>query len=232
MICFFISKCENLSPNKHNLSSNKSSHSIQKDTQTLNRKQWVSSNTLSEKRFTGYDNMGRKIEYVIFIVKGFNWKKGEVFQSERNGKIENICEHMKEIGVRARINREDLKAIICFGNVSYDEIVCIPQKLKKFGDDNKAELRAGVLANCVASLLTKTTPVITANLGNYLIKEEVSTYQREIIVIGVLEKESNVIDNEALFNGLMNLHLKEGWQIDISQYSNVYTKIDLKNYIN
>lgn len=189
--------------------------------------------TFEEKKFSGFDNTGRKANYVIFIVRGFNWQKGEIAVSEKNGISADICEHLNEIGVMERINRMDLKGIVCLGNTSYEEDLSIPKYKRKKREEDRADYRAEMLSLCVGMVLKTTTPLYISNLGKYSVVEEVSTYQREILVVGMVEKEEDVSDEEALYDGLVTLHERNEWDMDIKEFSKVTSgKVPIRKVIN
>ncbi len=186
-----------------------------------------------EKKIIGVDNKGRIAEYVIFIVRDFNWKLGEIETSERNGIQLDICEQLKEIGVSERVNRKDYKGIICFGNTSFEEDLTIPKELRVINEEERADKRAKKLANCVSNVLTTITPVFIANVGKYKIEDELTTYQRSVILVAIIKNDEGVVNEEALFNGLEDWNLTENWEIDINEYSKVKSrKINIKRFYN
>jgi hypothetical protein len=188
---------------------------------------------LEEKKVIGFDREGRKAEYIIFIVRNFNWVLGETYISERNGEQSEICEHLSTIGVEARLNREDFKGIICFGNTSVEEDLSLPKSIRKSNEEDRAEFRATFLSFCVSQVLKNRTPIFKANLGKYNLRDEITDYQREIIIVGIVQNDEKVINEEALFNGLIDWHLLEGWEIDIREYSKVkQEKVPIERYLN
>jgi hypothetical protein len=188
---------------------------------------------ISEKKFSGNDESGKKAEYIIFIVRNFNWALGETSVSEKNGVQSEICEHLKEIGVETRLNREDYKGIICFGNTSVEEDQSLPKSLRTSNEEDRAEFRATFLALCVGEVLKSKTPIYKSNLGKYKTSDEITDYQREIMIVGILYNEEGVINEEALFNGLVDYHLIEDWEIDIRNYSKIQTdKVKIERYLN
>ncbi len=186
-----------------------------------------------EKQIIGVDKQDRIAEYVIFIVRDFNWKLNEVETSERNGVQLDICDQLKEIGVAERVNRKDLKGIICFGNTSSEEDLSIPKKMRVINEEERADKRAKKLANCVSDVLVTTTPVFIANVGKYKIDDGLTIYQRSVILIGVIRNDEGVVNEEALFNGLEDWNITGNWEIDINEYSKVkHGKINLKRFYN
>lgn len=186
-----------------------------------------------EKKIIGADKKGRIAEYVIFIVRDFNWKLGEIETSERNGIQLDICEQLKEIGVSERVNRTDYKGIICFGNTSFEEDLTIPKELRVINEEERADKRAKKLANCVSNVLTTITPVFIANVGKYKLEDELTTYQRSVILVAIIKNDEGVVNEEALFNGLEDWNLTENWEIDINEYSKVKNrKINIKRFYN
>lgn len=187
----------------------------------------------TEKKLTGFDGGGRKAEYIVFIVRNFNWALGEIHKSERNGEQSEICEHLSTSGVEARLNREDFKGIICFGNTSVEEDMSLPKNMRKSKEEDRAESRATFLSDCISEVLKSRTPIFKANLGKYNLQDEITNYQREIIIVGIIENDENVINEEALFNGLIDWHLRQDWEIDIREYSKVNQgRIPIERYIN
>lgn len=189
--------------------------------------------SIIEKKITAYDNSGRKVEYIIFLIKGFNWQINEIDKSEKYGTQQDICEHIQDVGISERINRNDLKGIICLGNTSFEEDITVPKRLRKKHEEDRADIRAFILATCISSALKMKTPVYTSNLGKYIESSDISAYQREIIVVGVLNKDDNAVNEEALFNGFVDLYELENWEIDIRKYSKILdNKIIIDNFVN
>lgn len=188
---------------------------------------------IDEKKLTSFDNSGKKAEYVVFIVRNFNWVLGAVDLSERNGIQTDICDHLKLIGVESRINRSDFKGIICFGNTSVEENLSLPKKMRRMEEEDRAQYRSEYLSNCVGGVLKNRTPIYNSNLGQYTKHEEITDYQREIIIVGIIENEVGVINEEALFNGLLNWHISESWSVDIRNYSKVKEdRIPINRFLN
>ena len=186
-----------------------------------------------EKKMTAYDNSGKKAEYIIFIVRNFNWQIGQIDISERDGLPSDICEELKQIGVSERINRQDLKGIVCIGNTSYEEDVSVSKHLRTIKEEERADKRAKKLANCVSSVLTTITPIFISNVGKYIYKDDLTTYQRSVIIVGIIKDDEGAIDEEALYNGFILWHELENWEIDITQYSKIKEdKIQIKRYYN
>lgn len=188
---------------------------------------------IEEKKLISFDNSGNSAEYIVFIVRNFNWVLGAVDLSERNGIQTDICDHLKLIGVESRINRNDFKGIICFGNTSVEENLSLPKKMRRKEEEDRAEYRSEYLSNCVGSVLKNRTPIYNSNLGQYTKHEEITDYQREIIIVGIIENEVGVINEEALFNGLLNWHISENWSVDIRNYSKVKEdRIPINRFLN
>lgn len=180
-----------------------------------------STETLKTFKFSGEDTNGKRADYIIYLVRGFNWRIGEVAVSEDNGEPFDICHHLTGNGISARINNDSLQAIICFGNTSFEEDLSIAPQLRLKKEEDRASERAEELAQCVNSILGKLTPVYTLNLGKYLEEDDDSRYQREIIIIGLIGKEKGVVEEEALFEGLLTEHWKGNLDFDIQQFSRV-----------
>lgn len=171
--------------------------------------------------FDAEDNAGNKAEYILYIVNGFNWKLGKVAVSEEYGIEFDICLHLTEIGISERINSDSLKSIICFGNTSYEEDLSIPYNQRTFKEEQRAQRRADKLASCVNRVLKNLTPVYTLNLGKYNLQSEFSEWQRQILIIGLLKKEDDTIEQEALYNGLVKEHYRGNLEFNIIFYSKV-----------
>ena len=123
--------------------------------------------------------------------------------------------------------------IVCFGNTSFEEIADLSEKMKTKFEEDRADFRATLLANCVSNVLKTSTTISISNLGKYIKPDKVSAYQREIILAGVIQQDDNVINEEALYNGLVEWHTLESWKIDIRLFSKVKNnQIEIKRYLN
>lgn len=183
--------------------------------------EYNSDSTFVIRQFPGNDKNGKSAEYIIYLVRGYNWSLGEVSKTEKHSVKINICSHIESLGVTNRINNDQLKSIICFGNASYEENLDIPKEIRLKIEEDRALARAKTLADCISPVLQKLTPVYLLNLGKNTKKAEPSEYQRQIIVVGLLKNELGVIHEEALFNGLRNEFLKGNLEFDILNYSKV-----------
>lgn len=168
--------------------------------------------------FDTQDDAGNQAEYILYIVNGFNWKIGEVAVSEEYGVEFDICSHLEEIGIIERINSDSLKAIICFGNTSFEEDQSVPYEQRISAEEQRAQKRAEKLAICVNRVLKKFTPVYTLNLGKYMLESDISDWQRQILIIGLLRREKFTNENEALYNGLVKEYVKGNLKFNIIVY--------------
>lgn len=188
---------------------------------------------IDEKKLTSFDNSGKKAEYIVFVVRNFSWSLGTVGSSEKDGAKADICNHLKLIGVESRINRDDFKGIICFGNTSVEENLYLPKNLRRKEEEDRAEYRSEYLATCVGYVIKTKTPVYVSNLGQYTQDGKITDYQREIIIVGIKDNDSGVINEEALFNGFVQLHEEENWSIDIRHFSKIKdARIPIDRFIN
>lgn len=158
---------------------------------------------LEKRNFIGYDNRGFKAEYIVYLIRGFNWKLGEIASVEENGIPFDICGYLGISGINERINSDSLRAIICFGNTSYEEELSIPKEFRLQAEEDRAEERARKLAECVNRNLKKLTPVFISNIGKHETPTSNSAWQRQILIIGLRRKDKNVVELEALYNGLL-----------------------------
>lgn len=177
--------------------------------------------TIEEKRFTGVDNNGFKAEYIIYLIRGFNWRLGEITVGEEDGVEFEICNYLSSSGINSRLNSDSLKAIVCFGNTSYEEDLTIPSGLRLKKEEDRAEKRANKLAKCVNDRMKKLTPVYTLNLGKHGEETELSEWQRQIIIIGLVKKDTEIVEEEALFNGLVREYLEGNLEFNVMDYSKV-----------
>jgi|GEM_PF-1564555 len=186
-----------------------------------------------ERKIKGADKKGKIAEYIVFLVRNFNWRIGEIALSEKNGKLNDICSQLKEIGVASRVNRDDLKGIVCFGNTSYEESSTIPEKERLKLEEERADKRAQKLAECVSNVLIQSTPIFTSNIGKYKIDDEISAYQRSIILIGIIKNEMNVVNEEALLNAFQKEFISGNWELNLNLFSKVENdRIEIHKYFN
>jgi len=174
---------------------------------------------IEERVFEGIDKNEFRAEYIIYIIRGFNWRLGEVAVGEDNGKKFDICDYLSLSGINSRLNEKKLKAITCFGNASHEEDSEIPENMRLKEEESKAEKRAKKLADCVNYNLKKLTPVYTLNLGKHLKEVTFSEWQRQIVIIGLVKKDSDVIEGEAIYNGLVREHVMGNIEFNIMDYS-------------
>lgn len=189
-------------------------------------------NAFIAKKIISKDKAGKEIEYIVFIIRDYTWERGGLAIENRSKKVD-LEKELAENGINAQLNNESFKGIVCFGNTSYEEPHDAPDRLKIKIEEDRADLRAKFLANCVKKALTKSpqTPILISNLGKYNQSDTISTYQRQVILIGILRQDDGVISQEAFFNGLMDWHKNEDWEIDISNFSKVKNnQIELLRY--
>lgn len=177
--------------------------------------------TIETRKFEGFDNKGFKAEYIIYLIRGFNWRLGEIAVGEEDGFEFEICDYLGSSGLNSRINNENLKAIICLGNTSFEEDLSVPENLRLKKEEDRSEKRANKLANCVNGYVEKLTPIFTLNLGKHLIETDFSEWQRQILIIGLIKGDSGVIEEEALYNGLVKEFIEENIEFNIMDYSKV-----------
>ena len=114
---------------------------------------------------------------------------------------------------------------------------CCPRVLRIFGCciGKPAQKRAEKLAICVNRVLKKFTPVYTLNLGKYMMESEISDWQRQILIIGLLRREKFTNESEALYNGLVKEYIRGNLQFDINFYSKVeedFKNLEIKKMFN
>jgi Effector-associated domain 11 len=173
-----------------------------------------------EKRIQGFDKAGRLSEYILFIVRDFNWVIGEETMSEHLDAQLNVCEQLQIIGIKSRINREDLKSIVCFGNTCSKEDPTLPKSSRRSQEEDRASKRAHYLGNCVSYVLEQSsTPITLSVVGQYTEVEEITDYQREIIIVGVLKNDVGVEHPESLFDAFYKLNATGELMMDISKFS-------------
>jgi hypothetical protein len=154
-------------------------------------------------KFKGFDKKGKKVEYITYFLKNYNWALGEVATSENEGQKINICNYLNQIGIINKMNDDNVIAVITLGNASNEESLSIPLYLRTSHEEDRAEERANKLANCLTPVMSNLTPLFTLNLGKYEENDVHSLLQRRIIVIGVLKQDDNAVQEEALLNGLI-----------------------------
>lgn len=168
-----------------------------------------------------YDNSGNRVEYIVYIIKGFNWKLGTVLDGQDRGEDFDICNYMSKSGIESRLNKDNLKAVICFGNSSYEESSKIPKHKRLRAEETRAETRASELAKCVNEQMKLFTPIYTLNLGKHKKYSKDSKWQRQIIIIGLVSKDEYAVEEEALYNGLIEDCKQKRIDINVNDYSMV-----------
>lgn len=188
----------------------------------------LASSLVSIHRFTGYDNSGKSSNYISYIVRGFSWKKNETELGKRHNSGEDVCSFIISNGVITQINNDELKGIICFGNASYEEVLSIPFEERLRIEEDRAKERSIILSECIYSNMKISTPIHSLNLGKSQEISDNSEHQRQILVIGIKDRKIGVIEEEALFNGLVNEFEKDNINIDIRTFSKVKATNRLK----
>lgn len=191
--------------------------------------------TIEDKRFEGVDERGFKAEYIIYLIRGFNWRLGEIALGEEEGIEFEICDYLGTSGIKSRINNDSLKAIICFGNTSFEEDLQIPPDSRLREEEDRAEKRAAKLAKCVNNYMENLTPIFALNLGKHTQETDFSEWQRQIIIVGLIKKDLETVEEEALYNGLVREYISENIEFNVMEYSkvdNVSGKLDMKKIYN
>lgn len=185
-------------------------------------------------RFVGKDNKGNTAEYFLYITKDFNWEKGKNATSQRHGKKKDICLHFMEHEMVSRINNDKIIGLFALGNASYEENFSITDASKRLKEEeNRAAYRAKKLASCIGDRLKSLTPIFTINLGKHNTIDKISSYQRLIVVIGLLNTQGSTIHEEALYQGLVNEYLIGNLEFDIRDYSRVINRqLEVKRVLN
>ena len=177
------------------------------DSKTISINQFITAlPPITSKFQVGYDKSYKQAKiYIDILDDRFTWKLGDIVTGvlTYDNKIVNLEDYFSQQNYVEKINQA--LNVICLGNASIEEDLEIPLKNRKQEEETRAIVRAKYLEGIIKSLVKSnnfTTTTHVLNLGKCQEEAKVTSYQRTIIIVRVINKDSDVNLKEALIDAL------------------------------